>query len=87
MPSTNVAASRVTQGTVEYKSTIPRSMIEGLDLWEAIVERTLCDLEKAFYHILLSKLNYCRITGKSYAWNKSYFGNRYKRLMIKIFQS
>ena len=34
MPSTTVTASHVTQGRVEYKSTIPRSTDEGLDLWE-----------------------------------------------------
>jgi hypothetical protein len=59
---------------------IHRGMDEGLDLWEAIVERTLCDLEKAFdcinHPILLSKINYYRITGKSHAWIKSCFGNR-----------
>ena len=54
MPPTTATASRVTQGTVEYKFTIPRGMDEGLDLWEAIVETTLCDLEKAFDHNLLS---------------------------------
>jgi len=63
-------------------------MDKGLDLWEAIVERTLCDLEKAFDcikpHILLSKLSYGRITGKSHAWIKSCFGNRYKRLVINF---
>jgi len=38
----------VTQGGAEYESMIPQGMDEGLDLWEAMVERTLCDLEKAF---------------------------------------
>jgi len=33
--STNVAAPHVTQGIVEYESTIPRATDEGLDLWEA----------------------------------------------------
>jgi len=35
MPSTTVTVSHVTQGRVEYKSTIPRGRDEGLDLWEA----------------------------------------------------
>jgi hypothetical protein len=34
MPSTTVTASHVTQGRVEYESTIPRGMDGGLDLWE-----------------------------------------------------
>jgi len=50
--------------------------------------KDLRDLEKAFdcinHHILLSKLSYCRITGKSHAWIKSYLGNRYKRLVINF---
>ena len=52
------------------------------------MEGPLCDLEKAFdcinHHTVLSKLNYYRITGKSHAWIKSYFGNRYKRLVINF---
>jgi len=35
IPSTTVTASHVTQGRVEYKSTIPQGMDKGLDLWEA----------------------------------------------------
>jgi hypothetical protein len=35
IPSTPVTASHVTQGRVEYKSTIPQGTDEGLDLWEA----------------------------------------------------
>jgi len=33
--STTVTASHVTQGRVEYESTIPQGTDEGLDLWEA----------------------------------------------------
>jgi len=36
MPSTTVTASHMTQGRVEYEFTIPQSMDEGLDLWEAV---------------------------------------------------
>ena len=36
IPSTTVTASHVTQGRVEYESTIPRGTDEGSDLWEAI---------------------------------------------------
>ena len=43
------------------------------------MERNLCDLEKTFdcinHQILLSKLKYCRITGKSHTWIRSYLGN------------
>jgi hypothetical protein len=35
VPSTTVSASHVTQGIVEYESTIPQSLDEGLALWEA----------------------------------------------------
>jgi len=35
VPSTTVTTSHVTQGSVEFKSTIPRSADKGLDLWEA----------------------------------------------------
>jgi len=35
IPSTPVTASYVTQGRVEYESTIPQGTDEGLDLWEA----------------------------------------------------
>jgi len=35
MPSATVTASHVTQGRVEYESTIPQSTDDGLDLWEA----------------------------------------------------
>jgi hypothetical protein len=35
IPSTTLTAFHVTQGTVEYKSTIPRVTDEGLDFWEA----------------------------------------------------
>jgi len=38
MPSTTVAVSHVTQGRVEYESTIPRGTDEGLDLWEAAMD-------------------------------------------------
>jgi hypothetical protein len=34
IPSTTVTASHVTQGSVQYKSTIPRGTDKGLDLWE-----------------------------------------------------
>ena len=36
-PSTTVTTSHLTQGRVEYESTIPPSTDEGLDLWEAVV--------------------------------------------------
>jgi hypothetical protein len=36
-PSTTVTASHLSQGIVEYESTIPQSTDEGLDLWEAVV--------------------------------------------------
>ena len=36
IPSTNVTTSHVTQGRVEYESTIPQGTDEGLDLWEAV---------------------------------------------------
>ena len=35
IPSTTVTDSHVTQGRVEYKSTVPRGTDEELDLWEA----------------------------------------------------
>jgi len=35
MPFTTVTAPHVTQGRVEYESTIHRSTDEGFDLWEA----------------------------------------------------
>jgi len=35
MPSTTVTASYMTQGRVEYESTIPRGTDVVLDLWEA----------------------------------------------------
>jgi len=34
--STTVTTSHVTQGRVEYKSTIPQGTDKGLDLWEAL---------------------------------------------------
>ena len=39
MPSTTVTTSHLTQGRVEYESTIPRSTDEGLDVWEALDTR------------------------------------------------
>jgi hypothetical protein len=36
IPSTTVTASHVTQGRVEYESTISHGMDEGMDLWEAL---------------------------------------------------
>jgi len=41
MPSTTVTASHVTQGRVEYESTIPRGRDEVLDLWEAVCVHTV----------------------------------------------
>jgi hypothetical protein len=35
--STTVTASHMTQGRVEYESTIPQGTDEGLDLWEALI--------------------------------------------------
>ena len=35
VPSTTVTTSHVTQGRVEYESTISQGMDKGLDLWEA----------------------------------------------------
>ena len=35
VPTTTVTASHVTQGRVEYESTIPQGTDERLDLWEA----------------------------------------------------
>ena len=35
IPSTHVTTSHMTKGRVEYESTIPQGMDEGLDLWEA----------------------------------------------------
>jgi hypothetical protein len=53
-----------------------------------IVGPVFCGLPKAFYYVnhntLLYKLNFYRITGKGYAWIKSYFGDRYHRVEIKI---
>jgi len=37
IPSTTVTAYHMTQGRVEYESTIPRGTDEGLDLWEASI--------------------------------------------------
>jgi len=53
-----------------------------------IVGGIFCDSAKAFDYVnhdtLLYKLNFCRITGKVYAWIKSYFRDRYQRVEIKI---
>jgi hypothetical protein len=47
-----------------------------------------CNLPKAFdyanHDTLLYKLNFYGVTGKGYAWIKSYFGDRYHRVEIKI---
>jgi hypothetical protein len=47
-----------------------------------------CVLGKALfcvYHdVLLSKLNFCGITGKVYDWIKSYLRNMYQTMVIKI---
>ena len=84
----NCTTTHVTQGREEYDSMIPQGTDQGLDLWQTIVERTLCDLEEAFdcinRHILLSKLSYCRITCKSHTWIRSYLGNKYKSLVINF---
>jgi hypothetical protein len=51
-----------------------------------IVGGIFFDLEKAFdcvnYDILLSKLEFCGITGQAYALIKSYLGERYQRIVI-----
>jgi len=41
VPSTTVTASHVTQGRVQYESTIPRGTDKGLDLWEALIIYTV----------------------------------------------
>jgi len=54
------------------------------ELWEGF----FCDLANAFHYVnhdtLLYKLNFYGITGKVYAWTKSYFRDRYQRVQIKI---
>ena len=53
-----------------------------------IVGRIFCDSAKAFDYVnhdtLLYKLNFYGITGKVYAWIKSYFRDTYQRVEIKI---
>lgn len=57
------------------------------ELWEGFFF-FFCDLAKAFdcvnHDTLLYKLNFYGITGKGYAWIKSYFRDRYHRVEIKI---
>jgi hypothetical protein len=52
-----------------------------------IVGGIFCELSKAFdcanHAILLSKLNFCGITGNAYEWIKSYLSNRFQRVEIK----
>ena len=51
-----------------------------------MVEGIFCDLEKAFdsinHDILLSKLNFYGVDGKTMSWFKSYLKNRYQRVSI-----
>jgi hypothetical protein len=53
-----------------------------------IVRDIFCALAKALgcvhHDVLLSKLNFCRKTGKVYEWIKSYLRNMYQRVAIKI---
>jgi len=46
IPSAPVSTSHVTQGRVEYESTIPQGTDKGLDLWEA------CGPQNWLYKIL-----------------------------------
>jgi len=45
-----------------------------------------CDLEKAFdcvnHKILLSKLEFYSVKGKTRLWFESYFRNRYQKVLI-----
>jgi len=59
VPSATVTGSHVTQGRVEYESTIPQVMDEGLDLWEAISrDSNNCKLKVHYksYCLILSKV-------------------------------
>jgi hypothetical protein len=51
-----------------------------------IVGGVFCDLAKVLvcvhHYILLSRLNFYRITGKAYEWMKSYLRNRFQRVEI-----
>jgi len=63
MPSTTVTASHVTQGRVEYESTIPQHMDDGLDLWEAnLMDCTGSSfyLMTIIYHFLPVLFHWCR---------------------------
>ena len=48
-----------------------------------------CDLAEAFdcvnHDILLSKLNFCGITGKAIGWMKVYRRNKCQRVEVKIY--
>jgi len=51
-----------------------------------LIDGIFCNLEKAFdcvnHKILLSKLEFCGITGNHYKLYKSYLTNRYQRILL-----
>lgn len=55
---------------------------------ELIVGGNFCDLAKTFdcvnHDTYLCTLNFHGITGKTNEWIKSYLGDRYQRMMVKI---
>ena len=51
-----------------------------------MVGAIFCDLEKAFdsinHDVLISKLNFYGVKGKTLLWFKSYLSNRYQRVTL-----
>ena len=66
IPSTTVTAPHVTQGRVDYESTIPRGTDEELDLWEApyvLGEMIMGTFKIWVIVVLFIKLEVCKDLG------------------------
>jgi hypothetical protein len=66
IPSTTVTASHVTQGRVQYETTIPRGTDEGLDLWDAVYvlsEMIIGTFKTQVVVVLFIKLEVCKDLG------------------------